>query len=65
MNMRPKRQRRIDCLTAAAMLVLAVSWGCSSESAKPAIRTKCAGLEHAVCRCGFCSRRFCAGAGNA
>jgi membrane-bound lytic murein transglycosylase MltF len=35
MNLRPKRQRRIDCLTAAAMLVLALSWGCSSESANP------------------------------
>ena len=35
MNMRPKRQRGIDSLTAAAMLVLAVSCGCSSESAKP------------------------------
>ncbi|HZA33931.1 MAG TPA: lytic transglycosylase F [Vicinamibacterales bacterium] len=35
MNLRPKRQTRIDYLTAAAMLVLAVSCGCSSESAKP------------------------------
>jgi membrane-bound lytic murein transglycosylase MltF len=35
MNMRPKRQCGIDSLTAAAMLVLAVSSGCSSEPAKP------------------------------
>ena len=35
MNMRPKRQRGIDSLTAAAMLVVAVLSACSSESAKP------------------------------